>query len=198
MYWPLLLPGLLLAHAAAAADTYQFDKSHSQPAFSFTHLGMTTQTGRFEKIEGQVTLDRANHSGSVDFVIDASSLNMGLGTESPDSAGLRMLQVQQFKTIRYHAERLFFNSQDQVVAADGQLTLLGITRPQTVWVSHFGCGPHPLLKTDMCTGEIHATVQRSEFGLLDYLPAISDTLQVSVPIEAYRVPPNGYTDTPDQ
>jgi hypothetical protein len=40
----------------------------------------------------------------------------------------------------------------------------------------------------MCSAEIHATVIRSNFGLLDFIPAISDEIQVNVPIEAYLVP----------
>ena len=198
MHWhSLLLATLLLPTAAVqAADTYLFDTTHCIPEFAFTHLGLTTQTGRFDKIEGQVTLDRASHSGNVDFSIDASSLNMGFGTETPDSAGFRMLRVREFTSIQYHAGQLFFNAQGEVIAAAGQLTLLGVTRPLTVWVNHFHCAPHPLLKTDMCSAEIHATVIRSDFALLDFIPAISDTIQVSVPIEAYRVTTSKESGTP--
>lgn len=185
--WLLLVALLGSSLTGRAADTYQFDANHCLPQFEFTHLGLTTQSGRFDKIEGQVTIDRAQRTGQVHFDIDTASLNMGFGTETPDSAGFRMLRVSEFATIRYTSQRLFFDAQGQVIAAAGQLTLLGVTRPLTVWVSHFHCAPHPLLKTEMCSAEIHATVNRSEFGLLDFIPAISDAIQVSVPIEAYRV-----------
>jgi polyisoprenoid-binding protein YceI len=38
----------------------------------------------------------------------------------------------------------------------------------------------------MCAGNISATVKRSEFGMMRYIPAISDEVKVSIPIEAYK------------
>ncbi len=190
-YWLAL--GLLAAQLAANAQTYQFDSKHCIPEFEFTHLGLTHQSGRFDNIEGQVTLDRAAHQGSVLFDIDAASLNMGFGTETPDSAGFRMLRVREFTHIRFQSQQLFFNDQDQVIAATGQLTLLGVSRPLTVWVHNFRCARHPLTRTEVCAGAIQATVIRSDFGLLDFIPAISDAIQVNVPVEAFRLAP-GTTD----
>ena len=41
-------------------------------------------------------------------------------------------------------------------------------------------------KVELCTGNITATVKRSEFGMLAYIPAISDEVKVLVPVEAYK------------
>jgi polyisoprenoid-binding protein YceI len=181
---------VLIAWAAAApswpAETYTMDRAHSTPEFSFSHLGMTTQSGRFDRAEGVVVLDLAARQGSVSYEVDAGSLNMGFGTESADSPGLRLFKVPRYPKIRYVSRRLVFDAQGRVVAAAGRLTMLGVERPLTVQVAHFQCAPSPLNQRPMCSAEITAVIRRSEFGMLEYLPGISDEITVHVPVEAYR------------
>ncbi len=175
----IALPGL-------AADTYLLDGIHSVPVFEFTHLGLSTQSGRFDRVQGRIVLDRAGKSGSVALTIDASSLNMGHGTATPESPGFELLKVREFSSIQFESNQLFFDDQLRVVAAAGHLTLLGVTRPLTVWVSRFSCAMSTSFKVELCTGNITATVKRSEFGMLAYIPAISDEVKVLVPVEAYK------------
>lgn len=180
-----------VAMPVCAADTYVFDVIHSVPVFEFKHLGLTTQTGRFDKVQGSIVLDRSTKSGSVKFTIESASLNMGFGTATPDSAGFALLRVREFSSIEFHSTQLFYDDQLRVVAASGQLTLLGVTKPLTVWVSRFSCSMSPTFKVEMCSGNISATVKRSEFGMLAYIPGISDEVKVRVPVEAYKQTQDG-------
>lgn len=175
------LPG-----AGLAADHYTLDATHSIPVFEFTHLGATTQTGRFDKVRGTVVLDMQAHSGSVNFEVDTGSLNMGVGTERPDSLGFRLLEVTRFPKLTFTSSELIFNDADEVVAANGQLTVLGVTKPVTVSVQHFKCNINPMNRKPMCSGDITATVMRSQFGMVRYIPDISDEVRISVPVEAYK------------
>jgi polyisoprenoid-binding protein YceI len=38
----------------------------------------------------------------------------------------------------------------------------------------------------MCACEISATIKRSEFGMIGYIPGISDEIKIRVPVEAYK------------
>lgn len=176
----------LLAVSAFAADRYALDVVHSIPEFEFKHLGVTTQTGRFDKAGGVVVLDRAARSGSVTYEVETASLNMGFGTESPDSAGYQLFEVVKFPKITYWSDKLLFNQKGEVIGARGRLTILGVTKPLTIAVNHFTCAVNPLLKKEMCAGEIKATIKRSQFGMVKYIPGISDEINISVPIEAYK------------
>ncbi len=177
---------MALLAPAAGADTYTMDPAHCLPVFEFRHLGMTTQTGRFDRASGTITLNRTLHSGSVHFEVDTSSLNMGFGTETPDSPGYHLFEVTKFPTISYESNELFFDDDNNVIAAQGNLTLLAVTKPLTVWVSRFKCSKSPMNKKMMCAGNITATVKRSEFGMMKYIPGISDEIKVSIPVEAYK------------
>jgi polyisoprenoid-binding protein YceI len=171
---------------AYALDTYTIDATHCIPAFEFKHLGMTTQTGRFDRAGGKIILDPGSRAGSVYFEVDATSLNMGTGTETPNSPGYHLFEVARFPSISFRSDNLFFDDSDRVIAAAGQLTLLGVTKPLTVWVSRFKCSVNPMNKKMMCAGNITATVKRSEFGMMGFIPAISDEIKISVPVEAYK------------
>jgi polyisoprenoid-binding protein YceI len=182
----LLACAAALAGPAHAAEHYTFDPAHCIPEFEFTHLGVTTQTGRFDKAHGVVVIDSNARRGSVHFEIQSASLNMGVGTEAPDSLGFRLLQVTRFPRITFRSQQLIFNGHDEVVAAVGTLTLLGVRRPLTVHVNHFQCGPNPMNHRLTCAGDVTASITRSQFGMLQYLPGISDEVKVRVPVEAYR------------
>jgi polyisoprenoid-binding protein YceI len=175
-----------IAAHACAADTYTLDTAHSIPSFEFLHLGMTTQSGRFDKASGRITLDRLARKGSIFYEVDTASLNMGFGTETPDSPGYHLFEVAKYPTITFTSDELYFDSADNVVAARGQLTLLGIARPINVWVSRFKCSVNPMNRKSLCAGNVTATVKRSEFGMVKYIPGISDEIKISVPVEAYK------------
>jgi polyisoprenoid-binding protein YceI len=184
--WGIAALAAAMTGATGAADRYTLDPTHSVPHFEFLHLGATTQTGRFDKAGGTVVLDRRAHTGSVIYEVDTTSLNMGARTDAPDSPGFRLFEVAQFPRIIFRSTRLIFDGKNAVIAAEGQLTLLGVTKPITVTVDHFKCSINPLNKKRMCAGDVTAEIMRSDFGMLEYIPGISDEVKVIVPIEAYK------------
>jgi polyisoprenoid-binding protein YceI len=174
-----------LAAPAFAAETYTIDPEYTIPSFEVQHLGFTTQRGRFDKTDGKVTLDFAAKTGSVEFTIHTNSLDMGsrAWTLHVSSAGL--FNVEKFPTMTFKSDKLIFVG-NIVVAAEGQFTLLGVTRPLNVAVNRFACADNPINKKYMCAGDIAATIKRSDFGMTKYIPTVSDEIKISVPVEAYR------------
>jgi polyisoprenoid-binding protein YceI len=111
---------------------------------------------------------------------------MGSGTETPNSPGYHLFEVKRFPKITFTSTQLRFDADDAVIGADGELTLLGVTLPLRVAVEGFKCSVNPLNKKPMCAGNVTATIKRSEFGMVRFIPGISDEIKVSVPVEAYR------------
>ena len=81
--------------AAAAPETYVIDNTHTFPRFEYSHFGYSTQVSRFDKTSGKIVLDRAAKSGSVDVVIDATSVNTGFPVFNSHLQGER-LEVTSF------------------------------------------------------------------------------------------------------
>ena len=175
----------LLAVPAHAQDSYRVDSNHTWPVFEISHLGYSTQRGRFNKSSGNITLDLAAKKGSVDLTIETASIDMGFEKWDEHMKGEDFFNVAQFPAMRFVSDKLVFDG-DKVVAAEGSFTLLGITKPLTLSVSNFRCAMHPMLKKQACGADISATLQRSEFGMAKYVPMVSDEVKIYSPVEAIR------------
>ena len=53
----------------AAAESLSIDSTHTWPRFEVSHLGFSTQIGRFNKTDGKIVLDAATKTGSIDIKI---------------------------------------------------------------------------------------------------------------------------------
>lgn len=184
-----ILAAALLAAAAggASAQTYTLDPNHTYPSLEFKHLGVSTWRGKFNKATGKVVLDRAAKTGTVDVTIDPASIDFGHDTMNGHARGENWFKVEQNPTITYKGNITRFEG-DQPVQVEGQLTMLGVTKPVTLQMTNFRCIQHPMLKREMCGGDATATVNRREFGLNPGAPsaAISDEIKLALQVEGLR------------
>lgn len=171
--------------SAHAADSYTIDPTHTFPVFEVNHLGYSVQHGRFNKSSGNITLDMAAKKGSVELTIDTTSIDMGFPTWDEHMSAEGFFNTAKFPTMTFKSSKLIFMD-DKVVAAEGEFTMLGVSKPLTVTVNGFKCGDHPMNKKPMCGANIGGTIKRSDFGMTKYVPAISDDIKIHVPVEAFK------------
>lgn len=168
-----------------AADSYTIDSRHLYPMFEVNHLGFSTQRGRFNKSAGKIVLDTAAKSGSVELKIDTTSIDMGLDKWDEHLKSADFFDVAKHPAITFKSTKLSFDG-DKVVGAQGDMTLLGVTKPVTLALSGFRCGEHPMLKKTVCGVDATTTIKRSDFGMKYGLPAIGDDVKLIVPVEAIK------------
>lgn len=182
------LPTLFLSlfvMESAMADTYLIDPAHTMPIFQVKHLGFSTQVGRFDKTSGKIQLDVEKKTGTVEWSIDADSIDMGLEKWNEHMKSADFFNVAKFPTITYRADKLTFKGKTPI-SATGTLTLLGVSRPIQVSINGFNCGTNPINQKALCAADIEATLKRSEFGMTYFLPGVGDEVRVYVPVEAYK------------
>ncbi len=151
--------------AFAAVDTYTIDPNHTYPSFEADHMGgVSVWRGKFEKSSGKITLDRAAKTGTVDITIDTTSLDFGHNKMNEHAMSKEMFNVEQFPTATYKGNTIKFQG-DTPVSVEGQLTLLGVTKPVTLTINKFKCIPHPMLKREVCGADASASFKRTDFGL---------------------------------
>ncbi|WP_373925049.1 YceI family protein [Duganella vulcania] len=167
----------------APAQQYQIDPGHTSPNFEADHMGLSITRGKFTKTTGSVTLDRAAQTGHADIVIDATSLDFGNAILNARAREADMFDTGQFPTIAYHGKAIEFAG-GQPVAVDGELTLLGVTRPVRLTLSHFKCIDHPRLKREVCGAEASARINRLHFGLR--YPPYAPEVKLAIQIEAIK------------
>jgi polyisoprenoid-binding protein YceI len=177
----------LVAIPAVAQETYVIDPVHSQPQWVATHIGFSNQHGNFGKATGKIVLDRAAKKGSIDVSIDATSIRTYSDRLDQIVKGERFFNVEKFPTMTFKSTNLMFDG-DKLVGADGELTMLGVTKPVSLKVANFSCGEQAFNKKPMCGAEATATIKRSEWGMTDGLKLGNpgDDIQLIIPVEAYR------------
>lgn len=155
---------LVIAAAPSFAQTYNIEPGHTYPSFEADHMGISLWRGKFTKTSGKIVLDRAAKTGSVDITIDANSLDFGHEKMNEHAKSKDMFNVAQFPTAVYKSKTLKFNG-DNLVSVEGELTLLGVTKPVTLNVNKFKCIMHPMLKREVCGADASAEFKRTDFGL---------------------------------
>jgi polyisoprenoid-binding protein YceI len=183
---PAFALATLLAPAVhAAPETFVIDGTHTFPRFEYSHFGYSRQANRFDRTSGTVTLDRAAQSGTVDVVIDATSVSTGYAVFDQHLRGEDFFDVAKHPNITFKSESMKFDG-DKLKQVEGVLTIKGIAKPVTLEVNSFHCMPHPMRKKDACGANATAQIKRSDFNMGKHVPHVSDEVVLSIPIEAIK------------
>jgi polyisoprenoid-binding protein YceI len=156
----------LYASAALSAPVkYTIDSDHTYPSFRADHMGgLSTWRGKFNKSSGTIVLDREAGTGSVDVTIDAASLDFGHDKLNAHAKSPDMFDVARYPTATFTGKLTnFVNGAPK--AAEGALTLRGVTRPVTLKIDSFLCKQHPLTKKEVCGANASGAINRKDFGV---------------------------------
>ena len=176
----------LTAAAPAFGETYAIDPTHTFPGFEILHMGYSLQRGSYGGASGKVTLDRAAKKGTVDVTIDATTVDTRMPARDVHLKGEGFFDVAKYPTITFKSSDLRFDGEN-LVGADGELTMHGVTKPVKLTVANFKCGQSPSNRErQMCGAEITAAIKRSEWGITRGIPGIADDVKIAIPIEAIR------------
>jgi polyisoprenoid-binding protein YceI len=182
---------LLLAAGStiAAPVRYDLDPNHTQVAFSWTHFGFSHPAGRFDKVDGDFRFDPADPTRStVTVTIPVDSIDTGVAKldahlKSPDFFDAARYPTATFKST--HVER----AGDHGLKVSGELTLHGVTKPVVLDVVINKVGPHPMGGRAAAGFDARTTVKRSDFGISNYVPNVSDEITISITTETSLAQP---------
>ncbi len=174
-----------LTFSPAFAQTYNVESNHTYPSFEAGHLGISVWRGKFNKTSGSVTLDRAAKNGTVDIAIDPASINFGHAKMEEHSRSKDFFNVEAFPKITYKGRISQWHG-DAPAAVEGEMTLLGVTRPLALTIHSFKCIQHPMLKREVCGADAAGSFKRSDFGMKYGLPMHGDDMKVAIQIEAIK------------
>ncbi len=182
MKW--LLSATLLLASPAWCVNYAIDPAHSYPGFEIDHLGFSTQRGQFDRTSGFVELDQLARTGKLEIHVDTASLDTGQDARDEVLKGQEWFQVQRYPEMVYRSERFVFDN-DQPVAVEGLLTVLGQTHPLRLEITRFKCGFNLAEKKRGCGADAHGQLRRSDYGMRTGLPFVGDEVKLNIQVEAY-------------
>ena len=90
--------------------------------------------------------------------------------------------VDNHPTITYQGKLVFDG--DAPTGAEGQLTLLGNTKPVKLEIESFKCITHPFRKKEVCGAQVTGEFNRSDFGLSKYGKGAAGAVKLSIQVEA--------------
>ena len=182
---PMQQPGKPNA-ALVTAGTYTVDPNHTLIGWKVNHLGFNDYFGIFGSTTGTLVLDPAHPAmDKLDVTIPVSKVttaNAGLTAHllrpgkdggKPDFFGPDQADAHFVST----AVKVLPGGRSATIT--GNLTLNGVTAPVTIAASFSGAG---MGMTKALTVGFHGstTIKRSAFGLVGYVPLISDAVQLDI------------------
>lgn len=179
----LLSAGLVGQAAHAAPLTYVIESTHTFPRFEYSHFGYSTQQSRFNKTSGQIVLDAAAKTASVDVTIDMKSVDTGFEAFNGHIQGEDFLDTAKYPTATFKSTASKFEG-DKLAAVDGLLTIKGVTKPVTLTLTSFQCMEHPMMKKPACGANATARIKRSEFNAGKFAPFVGDDVTLTIAVEA--------------
>jgi len=174
--------------AQAAPEDFIIDPNHTYATFEVRHLGISTQRGRFNHTTGKATLDAATGTGNLDINIDARTIDTGNEAMEKLLRGQDFFNVDKFTDIAFRSHTVTFDD-GKPSRIDGDLTLLGVTKPVVLEVTWYACTRLPFLIRVTCGMDAVTTIRRSEFGMSSLLSFVGDDVKLLVQAEAIRQEP---------
>ena len=179
-----LLSALVAAPAFAAPVEYTIDPNHSQVHFGWNHFGFSNIQARFNPVSGTFVYDADDvAASSVQATIDVASIDSGVAKldehlQSPD-----FFDAAKFGTATYKSTKVSAAGEGKL-KVEGDLTVHGVTKPVTLDVTVNKIGPHGMTKKPSAGFDATATLKRSEFGVGQYVPNVSDEVAIRITVEA--------------
>jgi polyisoprenoid-binding protein YceI len=174
--------------ALGAPEDFVVEPGHTFSHFGVSHLGISTQRGRFDATTGRIVLDREAGTGSIDVEIDARSVSTGNAALDAVVRGEDFLDAARFPAITFRSRRIAFEG-GVPRRASGELTIAGRTRPVELEVVRFGCTRLPFLVRTTCGADAVALLRRSEFGMAAYSGLVGEEVRLEIQVEAVRQEP---------
>jgi polyisoprenoid-binding protein YceI len=152
---------------------------------------VATVHGRFTGLQGTINFDESNIGAStVDVEIDASTVNTSVEQRDNHLRSGDFFSVEQHPTLSFKSNKVTPKN-DEEFTVEGELTIRGTTRPQTLTVTYNGRGKTPYGK-DVIGFSAETTINRKDFDLNWNVALetggflVGDRIKVTLEIEAVK------------
>ena len=148
---------------APAPEVWVADKAHSMATFKIRHL-MSMVTGQFRDFDAVIHIDKAApQKSSVDFTIQASSIDTGQPPRDEHLRSPDFFEVTKYPTISFKSTAVAPKSKTNFEVT-GDLTMHGVTKRVTLPVTFLGFAKDPR-GVEKGGFEIETTLDRKDYNI---------------------------------
>jgi polyisoprenoid-binding protein YceI len=182
----LFMGGVSLGASGAMAEpeAYALDASHSQVIFSYNHLGFSTTYGMFSGFEGEIMFDEEDPANS-SVKVSMPLMSMFTGWEKREE---HFMSEDFFGASE--GDMVTFSSTGIEVTGDnsanitGDLSMNGVTKSVVLETTLNKQASHPTKNEPWLGFDASTTLLRSDFGVGNFAPFVSDEVEVMISLEA--------------
>jgi polyisoprenoid-binding protein YceI len=174
------------APAPVPAGVYTMDKLHTSLLFRVSHIGFSSYTARFTKLDATLDFDPSNLATSrVNVTIDPSSIT----ADNVPSSFLDMLSGKDWLDAQTYPQMTFRSKSIEITGTQrfrilGELTLHGVTKPVVLDARYNGgYASHPFEPRARAGFSATGRFKRSDFGIVAGIPAPGTTMGVGDEVE---------------
>jgi polyisoprenoid-binding protein YceI len=166
-----------------SSGIYQLDPAHASVTFKISHLGFSRYTGRFDKLEGVLSLNAAAPAdSSLEATIETSSIDTNNPKLEEDLRGDKWFNVIAFPRATFISKDIKLTS-PTTAKVTGNFSLLGQVHSITLDVSLVGQGTNSFIGKPVVGFSATGSFRRSDFGLSNLLPMVGDDVTLEIEAE---------------
>lgn len=159
---------------------YKIEPQHTQVSFSVLHFGFTVYEGLFSGASGVLQLNpQQPESSSLSVSLPVSSVLTTSKKLTEELKGSEWLAADQYPKAEFVSVSVKMTGHDDALVM-GNLTMHGMTHPETLHVHFVGAGVNMLDKKYTVGFDATATIKRSDFGIKMFIPYVSDEVELRI------------------
>ena len=180
----ILATVLAAAPMTAVAAPWAIDKGHASINFSINHFGFSDVHGQFRSFEAEIDFDPENiDATSASFTIDAASFDTNLVARDDHVKSADFLDVGEHPTITFVTTKVT-QTGDETAEVAGDMTIRGVTKAVVFQAELNQLGVSPFdPEVEVAGFTISGEIDRTEFGMDTFAPAIGTMLPVVINFE---------------
>jgi polyisoprenoid-binding protein YceI len=166
------------------------DASHSGVDFSVKHMMVSKVKGAFHSFNATIEADPTDlTTASIDFSIDVASIDTRNADRDGHLKSADFFDAEQFPTVTFKATSITKKGEDEY-AVTGNMTVHGVTRPETFNVTFEGLAKDPMSGAEKIGFSAEGKIKRSDFGLTWNAALetggvlVGDEIKINIEIEA--------------
>jgi polyisoprenoid-binding protein YceI len=165
------------------SGTYAIDPTHAYVTFSYLHQDLSYPLLRATGIDGELELDvDAMENSRADIAIRADSIRTNTSYFDAELASPKFFNAGRYPYITFTTDRYEVIS-DSAGKLHGRVTIRGISKPLTLDVRINGAMEHPMLGKPVIGVSASGYVNRSDFDLDRFIPAVADRVDILIEAE---------------
>jgi polyisoprenoid-binding protein YceI len=167
------------------ATTYTFEAPHTEGIVRWSHLGFANPTAQFSRVEGTVDFDAADPTrSSVTATIALANMTSGVPDLDDNFHSVDFFDTARFPRATFQSTKVEKGGAPNKLLVTGNLTVHGVTRPVMLDVTINKIGLDIRNNLQAIGFDATATLKRSDFGLGQYVPQVSDDVSIHITAQA--------------